>query len=290
MAVISRAARVGVQLDVHDPGVLARSGALERGHDARELVRAGGPQIESGAPVARLQLVHRPVGHDLPRVEHGDAAGQRLGLFEVLRGEEDRGALRAQRPDLLPQRPAALRVKPCGRLVQEQRRGAAEQGGGDVQPPLHAAGIGADLPVRGVREREALEQVVGLRARVAPRHAPQTRRQQQVLATRHAGVEGGLLHRRADAAADRGGIVGHGQAEHGRVPRRRRCQRREDAHRRGLAGAVAAEQAEHLATSDLQIDAVERLHRSIALGELADLDGTVGERNVVHVDKTAPGR
>ena len=42
-------------------------------------------------------------------------------------------------------------------------------------------------------------------------------------------------------------------------------QRGEDAHRRGLAGAVGAEQAEHAAAGHDEVDAVERLHVAVVL-------------------------
>ena len=58
-----------------------------------------------------------------------------------------------------------LRVEAGGRLVEEQHRRAVDERGGEVEPPAHAARVGADGPVGGVGELEALEQLVGARLR-----------------------------------------------------------------------------------------------------------------------------
>ena len=71
--------------------------------------------------------------------------------------------------DDLPQPEAAARVKPGGRLVEEQDRRLGHERGGQVQAPAHAARVGLGRPLGGVMEVEALEQLVaapvGLRAR-----------------------------------------------------------------------------------------------------------------------------
>ncbi|GAA0929892.1 hypothetical protein GCM10009558_042910 [Virgisporangium aurantiacum] len=50
-------------------------------------------------------------------------------------------------------------------------------------------------------------------------------------------------------------------------------QRREDAHGRGLAGTVRAEQTEDGSLGHAQVDAVERTHRSVGLDECLGHDG-----------------
>ena len=53
-------------------------------------------------------------------VDDGDTAGELVGLLEVLRREEDRGAVVVEVAHLIPQVEAAGRVEARGRLVEEQ--------------------------------------------------------------------------------------------------------------------------------------------------------------------------
>ena len=91
---------------------------------------------------------------------------------------------RAQARDLLPQRGAALRVEAGGRLVEEEDARPVDEREREVEPPLHAAGVAADLAVGGLGEADALEQLVGARPALGPRQALQRRLQAQVLAAR----------------------------------------------------------------------------------------------------------
>jgi hypothetical protein len=71
-------------------------------------------------------------------------------------------------------------------------------------------------------------------------------------------VDRGELACEADLAADTERIGGDVAAEHNRTTRLRHEQRRERAHERRLAGAVRAQQREHVAPGRDQIEAVER--------------------------------
>ena len=59
----------------------------------------------------RLQLVGRAVRDGAAVVEHDDVVGQLVGLLEVLRGEDDRGAVAHEVAQHLPQVAAAARVE-----------------------------------------------------------------------------------------------------------------------------------------------------------------------------------
>ena len=70
-----------------------------------------------------LERVRRALGDDLAGVDDPDPVGERVGLLEVLGGEEDGHALVGGEPrDLVPERGAALHVEAGGRLVEEQDR------------------------------------------------------------------------------------------------------------------------------------------------------------------------
>ena len=60
--------------------------------------------------------------------------------------------------DLGPHDGPDLRVEPRRRLVEEEHARAVHEAHGDVEPPLHAARVGAGQPVGRIGEAEALEQ------------------------------------------------------------------------------------------------------------------------------------
>ena len=77
---------------------------------------------------------------------------------------------RASRADLLPERRAALRIETGRRLVEEEDARPVDEREREVEPPLHPAGVAADLAVGRLGEADALEQLVRARAG-APRAA-----------------------------------------------------------------------------------------------------------------------
>jgi hypothetical protein len=81
----------------------------------------GDGQLNTAEPMS--QVIGCASGHDASVVEDGDAIGQFVALFEVLRGEEDRAALGAPRTHFVPQRPSALGVGDGGRFIEKQHLG-----------------------------------------------------------------------------------------------------------------------------------------------------------------------
>ena len=110
-----------------------------------------------------LQRRRRALGDQLPVVDDPDAVGELIGLLEVLRGEEDGRALVAQPAHLVPQRHARRRVQARGRLVEEEHLGLVDQRHREVEPPAHAARVGPDAALGGLREPDALDQLRGAR-------------------------------------------------------------------------------------------------------------------------------
>ena len=121
-----------------------------------------------------LEHLRAALAHDPAVVDDGDAAGELVGLLEVLRGEEHGGALGVEPAHLLPQGGAAGGVEAGGGLVEEQHRRLVHERQREVEPAAHAAGVGADPPVGGAGEADALEQhvaaPVGLRLGDAVQH------------------------------------------------------------------------------------------------------------------------
>ena len=173
------------------------------------------------------------------------------------------------RPSIAPHISARLGGVQAGRrLVEEHDRAVHDQAGGEVQPPPHPAAVGADLAVGGVRDPEALEQLAGARATASRLDSRCSRAEQhQVLAPGQALVERGLLAGERDRLA-------HGAA----ARRRRRGRRRTRGRLVGassvvrmrtavvLPGAVVAEQPEHGARRDGEVQAAQRLGLAEAAG------------------------
>ena len=101
------------------------------------------------------------MGNRAPVVEDHDVVGQPVGLLEVLRRQDDGGAVAYEVAQLVPQPVAALRVEAGGRLVEEEHARAADEAGGEVEAAAHATGEGLHQRVGGIDEVELLEELAG---------------------------------------------------------------------------------------------------------------------------------
>ena len=102
----------------------------------------------------------------------------------------------------------AARVEPGRRLVEKEDRRPCDQRRGEVEPPPHAARVGADEPAAGVREAEALEQLARRgRARLALREVVEAADHLQVLGAGQVLVDGRVLAGEADLAAAAGAAL-----------------------------------------------------------------------------------
>ena len=188
-----------------------------------------------------LQLGRGAALDHLTAVDHRDLICEAVSLLEVLRGEQRGHAAAHQLVDEIPHRDAAARVETGRGLVEEEDRGLADEAHRDVEPAPHASRVGARDPVGGTTEVEALQQVVGAAACVAFGLVEEPSDVHEVLTAGEAFVDCRVLPGEpdpgtrlprvlhdVDAVDDGGALVGLEQ-------------RREDAHRRRLAGAVRAE-------------------------------------------------
>ena len=106
-----------------------------------------------------FQFRRRALRHDGAVVDDGDAVGDAVGFFHVMRGEEDGDALFfVEFLHLRPELVARLRVEAERRLVEKDDFGRVEQAARDFQTPPHAAGELLDRIVAAVPELEQLQQ------------------------------------------------------------------------------------------------------------------------------------
>ena len=205
-------------------------------------------------------------------VDDDDVAGEAVGFLEVLRGEQDCRAVTHQFLDDAPQILAALCVEAGRRLVEEEDGRAGDERGRQVEPAPHAARVGLEDAVTRVGQAEGREELVGPPRRDPAVQVGEPPDHVDVLAPGEVLVDGGVLARQPDQAADHVGLLHHVVPEDAGAPRVGFEDGGEDAHGRRLAGTVGAEQAEHGAGLDGERDLVERPHA--ALGE--DLHQVVG--------------
>jgi hypothetical protein len=159
--------------------------------------------------------------------------------------------------DLVPEGGTALDVEPGGRLVEEEHPRPVQQRQGEVQPALHPAGVAADLAVGGVREPDALDQLVAALRPVGPGHAVQGTLEAHVLPGGQVRVQGRLLERGADRVAHRGAVLDDVVTGDPGRTRGGREEGGEHVHGGRLTGAVGSEEAVDLARAHFEVDSVD---------------------------------
>ena len=206
-------------------------------------------------------------------VEDHGAVADLLDVAEEVGAQEDgRAAVARDVGDRAEHLAPAGRVEAERRLVEEHDRRVVHERPRDPQPLAHPAAERGDQRGGAIAEADLAEQRRGRRARARPRAAVEAAVVGQVL-------RGGLLQRvagalgqhpdpRADPARPR-----VRDAHHGEAARRRPEDRRQDAERRRLAGAVRAEDADELAGVRGEREALERGHAAVLLAQADRLDG-----------------
>ena len=98
-------------------------------------------------PVPAAERRRRALRHDLAPRDDGDTRRERLGLFHVVRGQDDRCALLLQRAHQLPSAATGRRIEPrCG-LVEEDQVGSADDAEPEIETALLAAGQRLDASI-----------------------------------------------------------------------------------------------------------------------------------------------
>ena len=270
-----------------EPGVVDRGFAGDEcgeGTGSRDqLRRARDGDVDAVGADPRLQLLGGAVRDRAPVVEDHDVVGQPVGLLEVLRREDDGGAVAHEVAQLVPQAVAALGVEAGGRLVEEEHARAADEAGGQVEAAAHAPGEGLHQRVGGVDEVELLEELAGPLAGFALGQAVEAADHLEVEPAGEEAVDGGLLRGDADAAAHLVGLVDDVEAGHRPRALGGDGEGGEDADRGGLAGAVVAEEAEHGAGRHVEVEVAEGPEVVVALAEPLGPDAVVRRRSSYRV-------
>ena len=236
---------------------------IDFGPAADRIERQGAEATDAFQRHPRTQLIDRAFVDHPPARHHADAIGQRLGLFQVMRGQQHRATFGNQLADRRPQLLPRLDVHAHGGLVQEQQFGPAAQRQRELHASLLAAGefrVGPAEQIGDASQLGAFGQ--------GPRRRVVTGGQPQQLAHAQGRRQLGVLQHHADAAAcldplrvlpeqfDRAG-VGTDQPQ-------------QQADRGALAGPVGAEQRKQLAALQLQLGTIQRNQLAIAFDSAAE--------------------
>ena len=186
--------------------------------------------------------------------------------------EQHRGALITQLPQHLPDGGTAFDVEAHGGLIQHQHLGTVQQAGGQVEAPTHAPGIGAAAAVDPALHPQQADQLMDPPIALIAGQVIQVALQGQQLPAAENFVQRHLLGHVTQALADSSGIGEGIQTRHPHHTAAGGQQGGQDPQRGGLAGPVGSKQAIQAARRHRQIQALQGLHRPVALAvTLADV-------------------
>ena len=229
------------------------------------------------------ELVGRRAGrearhHRRPLPQHRDPVADAADLVEPVRDVDDADALGGEPADHVEERLDLALVEDGGGLVHDEQAHVVGQRPGDRhdllagRPEVAHPGVGGDRLVA-----DALEQGGGLAAHAGPVEEPALAElvaEEDVVGDPEVGDQVELLVDRGDAAADGRRRVAAG--ERLAVEQDLAVGRVDGAgdalDQRGLAGAVGADDAVHLAGPHVEVDAVEGAHAGVLLGQAPDLE------------------
>src|SRR5262249_30490320 len=143
------------------------------------------------------------------------------------------------------------------RLIQEQQSRLMDQCRPQVQPALHASRKRIDAVVGAVLQSDRGQDFINTRAELSTAEAVELAEKTQVLAGRELAVERQFLRHNANFLAQVASGRKQLPAQQARFPRARLQEAGKDGEQRRLARSIGAEQAEHLASCNLETNSVE---------------------------------
>ena len=233
-----------VELDPHEPRVASP--------DARRLVGdvAGLRGLDRLGQVLRHDGLDGAVGSDAALLEQDCPVAERPDRRHVVADEEDGTSLARDLAHL----PQALRlelgVADREHLVDDEDVGVEVSGHREREPHVHPARVALHRRVDELLDAGEVDDLVELGGDLGPAHAENRPVQVHVVPAGQVLVEAGAdLEQRREAPPDVGVALG------------RVGDPREDLEQRALAGAVPADDAEHLAVLEVERDVAKRPDR-----------------------------
>ena len=208
------------------------------------------------------ERLRRVDGHHLALVDDHHLLARLRHLGQDVRAEDD-GVRAGELANELPRLDDLLGVEARRGLVEHQHLGVVDDGLREAHALPVALREAAALPVGHVGHPGALHHLVHATADVLA-HALDLGDKRQVLANRHVGVERRRLGQVARAPLGLDGLLEHVVAGHGGGAGRGGHVARDDAHRRGLAGAVGAQEPKDLARLGAEAHVIDGREGAVA--------------------------
>jgi hypothetical protein len=245
----------------------ATQGGAQRGHVETGRSR----EADLVARAGRGECGGRTRSDDVTPVDDRYDVGGALGLVEIVRGQQHARAIARQAGDDVADNEARLWVDARGRLIEKHDVGSTDEGEGQGEALLLAAGQAPPRRLGDRRQTDPVEQTVGVfRVRVVRRG------EMEGIATAHAGVHPAPLehyaHARRQLLVVRAGI----QAENSHLAGCRLAIPLERLDRAGLARAIGSEDCVDLARFGAERHAVDCSKGAVPNDERRDLDGGHG--------------
>jgi len=217
------------------------------------------------------QVLHGASGHEPPTRDHHDAVADGIHLRKVVAREEDRAPL-GQRPHELPEGLRLRGIHSGTGLVKDEHRRLGHERRSKPDALRHsAAEPTAEPPLEGPK-RAQLDHLGDRRERGSPRHSPQSAPVRKPLADGQVGRKRAPLRQvphqpprecavpRHIAPADRHAAPVGAERSH------------DDAQRRGLAGAIRAEESARAVGRNLEGEVADCVGRAEPSADLVDDD------------------
>ena len=185
------------------------------------------------------------------QMHHRDAICQRHRL-QLIMGDVERGHAEAsvEALQLGPHVGAQPRVEMRDRLVHDEQAGLADDRPADPDALLLSAAEVLDAARQEIDDREDLRDLVDAAVDLGRRQAARAQGRRDVVVDVQVRIERVVLEHHRDVALAWGDVV-HAPAVHQQVARGDRLEPGHHPHRRGLAAAGRAEQAEELAVAQV---------------------------------------
>ncbi len=205
---------------------------------------------------------------DAAVLDDGDSIAEALGLFHEVGGEEDGFAAVANAAYQIPNRPARLGVEASSELVEEDDFRVVDEGHGDEESLLLAAGEVHEPGVALVFEAELVEEMFGIGGLFAVERGPEV----DCFPDLDALLELGLLELNADAILELVDLAVGIEAEDGDGARVGLAKAFDALHGGGFARSVGADEAEDLALVDREGCVGDGDGAAVGLADGGDLD------------------
>ena len=221
---------------------------------------------------ARQQVLRGVERDDAARLQHRDAAAQRLGLLEIVRGEDDRVAVAVELADEAPQALPQLDVDARRGLVEHDHGRLVHERLADQHAPLHAARQRAHVGVGLRRQVEVMQDLVDpRRPGRAGRNSPPGIRASRARVKNGSNTSSCGTTPRLRRAARKSATTSWPRMR--AVPRSARVSPARIEISVVLPAPFGPQQPEELAPLDRQVDAGQRLHGAEAARDIDDFDG-----------------